>query len=264
MDAGLLLKYSRGHDIFPSSDIDFGIKSDDIKKLVLFSEFIKNKNYLVKTLGNTSVIFEGVTIVKKIQDDKFVSIDIYVYYPLGNYYCRPNSHKPLKQSNLSKNLFRVFNKMNTIINSDIFKGKYFVKIISKNIFYIFAKIYFRVAITSQFAIPKILFKNFRNIKIYGQMVSIPNNNNKYMEWRYGPNWKITNKNWRLTDGNMVFLYNLRKYWNNFNKAPDFSPSKFLLQKNKSNQKSIFKFDEEELKIIKQSKIKSELIKDNLR
>ena len=96
------------------------------------------------------------------------------------------------------------------------------------------------------------------------MVSIPNNNNKYMEWRYGPNWKITNQNWRLTDGNMVFLYNLRKYWNNFNKAPDFSPSKFLLQKNKSNQKSIFKFDEEELKIIKQSKIKSELIKDNLR
>ena len=65
MDAGLLLKYSRGNDIFPSSDIDFGIKSEDIKKLVLFSEFIKNKNYLVKTLGNTSVIFEGVTIIKK-------------------------------------------------------------------------------------------------------------------------------------------------------------------------------------------------------
>ena len=43
MDAGLLLKYSRGQDIFPSSDIDFGIKSEDIKKLVLFSEFTKNK-----------------------------------------------------------------------------------------------------------------------------------------------------------------------------------------------------------------------------
>jgi len=185
MDAGLLLKYSRGQDIYPSSDIDFGIKSEDIKKLVLFSEFIKNKNYLVKTLGNTSVIFEGVTIVKKIQEDKFVSIDIYVYYPLGNYYCRPNSHKPLKQSYLSKNLFRVFNKMNTIINLDIFKGKYFVKKILKNIFYIFAKIYFRVAITSQFAIPKILFKNFRNIQIYGQMVSIPNNIQIY-GWRYGP------------------------------------------------------------------------------
>ena len=163
MDAGLLLKYSRGNDIFPSSDIDFGIKSEDIKKLLLFSEFIKNKNYLVKTLGNTSVIFEGVTIVKKIQDDKFVSIDIYVYYPLGNYYCRPNSHKPLKQSYLSKNLFRVFNKMDTIINSDTFKSKYLVKKILKNIF-IFLQIYFRVAITSQFAIPKICLKILEILK----------------------------------------------------------------------------------------------------
>ena len=60
MDAGLLLKYTRGQNIFPSSDIDFGIKSEDTKKLVLFSKYIKDQGYLVTTIGNTNVITDNV------------------------------------------------------------------------------------------------------------------------------------------------------------------------------------------------------------
>ena len=66
MDAGLLLKYSRGQALFPSSDIDFGVKPEDIKKIRLLAIDMQEKGYLVTTTGNTSVIFEGINIIKKI------------------------------------------------------------------------------------------------------------------------------------------------------------------------------------------------------
>ena len=44
-----------------------------------------------------------------------------------------------------------------------------------------------------------------------------------------------------------YFNNLRKYWNNFNKAPDFLNLNFYYRK--INQIKInFKFDEEELKL----------------
>jgi hypothetical protein len=62
---------------------------------------------------------------------------------------------------------------------------------------------------------------------------------------------------------MVFLCNLKNYWHYFCSAPPFLKSKHLLKKSKGNHRSIFKFDDEELKFIKKSKIKSELFKINL-
>jgi len=263
MDAGLLLKYSRGQNLYPSSDIDFGVKSGDTKNIILFSNHMKKIGYLVSILGNTSVIFEGITIARKITDDHFITADIYIYYPLANYYCRPNSHKPLKQSYLARNLFRIFNKLNVILNLNLLKNLFVIKKLLKYIFFIYSKLYFQFAITSQFAIPKKLLENFKNIKIDDEIVSIPQNNIKYIEWRYGDDWKIPNKNWRLTDGNMVFLCNLKNYWNYFCSAPYFVRSEYLLKKSKTNRRSIFRFDDEELKVIKKSKIKSELFKNNL-
>jgi len=262
MDAGLLLKYSRGQNLYPSSDIDFGVKSDDIKNIILFSNHMKEIGYLVTILGNTPVVFEGITIARKITDDNFITADIYIYYPLANYYCRPNSHKPLKQSYLATNLFRVFNKLNVILNLNLLKRSLIIKKILNYIFFLCAKLYFQIAITSQFAIPKNLLESFKNINIDNEIISIPKDNIKYMEWRYGINWKTPNKNWRLTDGNMVFLCNLKNYWHYFCSAPPFLKSEYLLKKSKGNRRSIFKFDDEELKFIKKSKIKSELFKIN--
>ncbi len=263
MDAGLLLKFSRGESIFPSSDIDFGVQNKDVSNLLLFAEFIKKKGYKVKSLGNTAVIFEGLTIIKKVRKDIFITVDIYIYYSINNYFFRPNCHKPLKQSNLATNLFRFFNKVNIVLLSNFLQKR--PKLKSLMVFFskIYSRLYFQLSITSQFAIPNHLLENYKKIKIYDESVLIPKNNLAYMEWRYGPNWKIPNKNWRLTDGNMVFLSNLRNYWKYFNVAPDFFQSKFSPKKIVSNKKSIFRFNKEELKIIKKSKIKSELYKNNL-
>ena len=263
MDAGLLLKYSRGQNLYPSSDIDFGVKSGDIKNILFFTDCMKEKGYLVKALGNTSVIFEGLTI-EKIINGHFITIDIYIYYPLGNYYCRPNIHKPLKQYYLATNLFRIFNKLNVILNSNFIKKHFLIKKLLHYIFLIYSKLYFQIAVTSQFAIPKNLLESFKNINIDDEIISIPKNNIKYMEWRYGTNWKIPNKNWRLTDGSMVFLCNLKNYWNYFYYSQPFVRSEYTLNKVKANTRSIFKFDDKELIAIKKSKITSELYKNNLK
>ena len=258
MDAGLLLKYSRGQNLYPSTDIDFGVKSEDINKIFLFSKHMKEKGYLVTTLGNTSVIFDGITIAKKITKDHYITVDIYVYYSLKNYFCRPNIHKPLKQSYLSITLFRIFNKFSIMLNSNSSKKLNVIHKIISCLFFYYSKLYFKIAITSQFAIPINFFKDFKYIKIHNEIILIPKRNIEYIEWRYGSNWKIPNKNWRLTDGNMVFLNNLKNYWNYFCVAPNFEQSKFSIIKSNINRKSIFKFDDKELKIIKKSKIKSEL------
>ena len=262
MDAGLLLKYTRGQSLFPSSDIDFGVKPEDINKLLLFAKFMENKDYLVTSTGNISVAFEGLNLIKKIKGDKYITTDIHIYYPLENYYCRPNSHKPLKQSYLSRNLFRIFNKLNIIFNSKYIQEAYVVKKLFMVLYLIYSKIYFQIALTSQFGIPKVFFEKFKYIKLYNQKILIPKNNIKYIEWRYGSNWSVPNKNWRLTDGNMVFLSNLKQYWFFFRSAPIFMKSKYFMEryniynkkKLKANNKSVFIFDDEEIKIIKKSQI----------
>ena len=263
MDAGLLLKYTRGQNIFPSSDIDFGIKSEDTKKLVLFSKYIKDQGYLVTTIGNTNVIFEGITIVKKYNQDQYITIDIYIYYDLYNHYCRPNSHKPIKQYYISRNLFRIFNKFNIINNLKYYRDMYIIGIILKYLSCIYSKIYFRVATTSQFAIPKNLLDSLKEVEIFGTIVFIPKNNIEYMCWRYGSKWKIPNKNWRLTDGKMLFLNNLKSYWSFYSSEPVFTNSKLSMNKNKTKTKikSIFLFNQNEIEIMKKSKIISKSIKD---
>ena len=266
MDAGLLLKYSRGQCLFPSSDIDFGVKPEDIKKIRLLARDMQEKGYLVTTTGNTSVIFEGINIIKKITEDNFITTDIHIYYPVKNYFCRPNSHKPLKQSYIARNLYRIFNKLNIILDSKFLKKLYAIKTVYNYIFFMYSKLYFQIATTSQFAVPKKLLESFKNIKIYDEIISVPKNNIKYIEWRYGSNWQVPNRNWRLTDGNMVFLGNLKNYWNFFYSAPYFIKSEYCLKKYNNNKNShstnkpIFSFDNEELKLIKKSKIKSELYK----
>ena len=82
-----------------------------------------------------------------------------------------------------------------------------------------------------------------------------------MCWRYGSKWKIPNKNWRLTDGKMLFLNNLKSYWSFYSSAPGFTNSKLSMNKNKTKIKSIFQFNENEIEIMKKSKIISKSIKD---
>ena len=71
LDAGLLLKHTRGQSLFPSSDIDFGVKSDEIKNLIKFTKIMNKKGYVINTIGSTPVIFEGLNLLKFVEKKKY-------------------------------------------------------------------------------------------------------------------------------------------------------------------------------------------------
>ena len=105
LDAGALLKHSRGQNIFPSSDIDFGIRDEDRHKLVKIEKSLKEQGYITNTIGELPFFFEGLTAKKNFGLDYTICVDVYVYYHHDTYYFRPNSHKPLKQNKIYALLF---------------------------------------------------------------------------------------------------------------------------------------------------------------
>ena len=257
VDAGILLKYFRKQNIFPSSDIDFGVKYQDIKNVIHFANTLKSKDYLVTTLSNFPLLFEGLSIQKKLNEDFIINIDIYFYYPIKKFLCRPNMHKPLKQDFFSVFLFIILNKL---IRTKAKKenNKFLLKYIFSTIVYIVSWLYFTFAKTTQFAIPSEYLKELESVEINKNRFLMPKNIKQYIIWRYGPEWKTQNKNWRLTDGNMVFLNNLKNFWHYYTSSKDFSNSKILTIENKKKRQSIFTFSKNEIIKIKKSKIKSQL------
>lgn len=249
VDAGILLKYYRKEKIFPSSDIDFGIKFQNLSNISQFVSSLKKKKYKISTIGNTDVLFEGLTLKKFLNEEFVINIDLYIYYPVKNFLCRPNMHKPLKQKIFSVFLFILLNKFN----------KYKKNFVYLKYLHLFtAKIYFRYAQTTQFGIPAQYLNHLKEVKTNKSLILVPKQTKEYILWRYGPKWNIKNKNWRLTDGKMVFLNNLKLFWKFYISAEKFDGPSLTSEKRKSKKKSIFEFSQIELQIIKASKINSQL------
>ena len=258
VDAGVLLKYFRKQNIFPSSDIDFGIKSQDLKNILHFANKLKNKNYEVSTIGNFPLIFEGLKIRKTFSDDFVINIDIFIYYAVKNFLCRPNMHKPLKQDYFSVFVFIILNKCNKLKASRAFSNSAFPNYIVSQITFVLSWIYFRFAKTTQFAIPVEYLDKLVSCKINNDKFLMPKNIKQYIIWRYGPKWKVPNKKWRLTDGSMVFLNNLKVFWQYYIEAKKFESIAIFAKSNKQKSYSLFKFSDNEIIKIKKSTIKSQL------
>ena len=123
---------------------------------------MQRKGFLIRPIGNLPVIFEGLTISKRLNVNYQINVDLCIYYPLNNYLCRPNMHKPLKQSIKSKFLYILLNKINLFLHKGFIKKSNFLKNSFIYIYFLISKVYFNYGVTSQFVIPK---KNtFINIK----------------------------------------------------------------------------------------------------
>ena len=124
----------------------------------------------------------------------------------------------------------------------------------------FLLFYFRFTKTTQYVIPLEYLDKLKVIYIKRKKFLIPVQTLKYLEWRYGNNWKIPNKNWRLTDGNMVILNNLKVFLHFYKSSKTFikCKKKYILPiLPKRPKRSIFYFNKAELKKIKNTKVKPE-------
>lgn len=254
LDSGILLKNTRGQKIFPSSDIDFGIHIKDTKRILEFAYFLKKKNFSIKPMGNLPLIFEGLTISKRLTQNYQVDIDLCIYYPVKNYFCRPNMHKPLKQSLRSKFLYILLHKINLFLHRKIIKENNILNNLFIFFYFYISKVYFNYGTTSQFIIPKKFFLKYKKVKIEKIFFNVPEKTREYVIWRYGKEWKTPNSNWRLNDGKMVILNNLKKYWIYYINSKYFHWSK-LKVKYKQSKNSIFSFNQKEITSIRKSKIK---------
>ena len=51
LDAGALLKHTRDQNIYPSSDIDFGIRAEDRQQLLKIEKSLAERGYITSTIG---------------------------------------------------------------------------------------------------------------------------------------------------------------------------------------------------------------------
>ena len=173
--------------------------------------FLQKKKFTVKPIGNLPLIFEGLTISKSLHLNNQVDIDLYIYYPVKNYFCRPNMHKPLKQSLISKFVYILLHKINLFLHKAVVKENNFFSNIFIFFYFCISKVYFNYGITSQFIIPKKFLNKYRKVKIENIIFLVPEKTREYLIWRYGNGWKTPNSNFRLNDGEMLVLNNLKKY-----------------------------------------------------
>ena len=226
---------------------------------------LAKQGYITSAIGELPFFFEGLRAKKAVRLDCYISVDVYVYYHRDNYYFRPNSHKPLKQNRAYALLFIFLVKAARLHFRSKTSAIKYLDNISKFVFNLIAKLYFSFAQTTQFAIPDNFFHSMDKIRVNGKLVNKPRDVQKYLEWRYGCNWKKQNKNWRLTDGSMVFLGGLSSYQRLFLESPTAmsmrAPTPKLdrsaiqsMQKNgkysKTNTNSLFKFSKAEIAKLK--------------
>ena len=78
LDAGALLKNTRGQNIFPSSDIDFGIRAEDRQQQVKIEKSLAERGYITSTIGELPFFFEGLRAKKAFGLDYYISL-IFTY-----------------------------------------------------------------------------------------------------------------------------------------------------------------------------------------
>jgi len=121
-------------------------------------------------------------------------VDIYIYRSKGEFaYMRWfNSPSGLFSQNLKKQIFRL---KSTLFPPENVNGKikYINAMIPKNIRYIFFKLFFYIYYKYGKSIyhvqPNEFFRNLKTIQFYGIPYKIPQDTEKYLAHRYGPNWK---------------------------------------------------------------------------
>lgn len=71
--------------------------------------------------------------------------------------------------------------------------KYFKKILTEK----------NCRISKEAIVPKHYFDKFKTINFYEMIFNVPFNAEDYLEYKYGKNWKIPTKNWKIEDDGAV-------------------------------------------------------------
>lgn len=197
LDCGMLLGAIRDNKFLEwESDIDLGIFAKNFHKMESIRRDLSNKGFKVfysKWREHYHIVKKGIRIdflVYQINNDEshhYVSkvgkIGNILDYFLWIF---SMSSAEEKISMMPKIVTKLLIQLVTLLPKSLKKG------ISKNLSYIFKKSVKKIKII----IPSRYFTNLKSINFYGLNVKIPSKTEEYLEYRYGKDWKIPQKNWK--------------------------------------------------------------------
>jgi len=209
LDGGALLRLVRGENPLNSRDFDFGVISNDKNKLLKSLEKLSNKIEVIPQGGY--MIFDDLIKIRVPLNNgnNYLLVDVFIYNKNKNELFRKCIHKPVESNKFSVWLCYLINfllKEKKVIEKD-YKNfsikKFFLFLFNYRLRIIFVKLfllplYKSFGKTKWIVIPiKFFKKNLKTTSFLGKNIKIPNRVKEYLKYKFGKNWKIPDKNWKI-------------------------------------------------------------------
>jgi phosphorylcholine metabolism protein LicD len=196
---GTALKLYRDNKIFPSSDFDFAMFSDEIPKVLLVCNELEKQGFSVG-YQNRLPFVEDFIIIYPPESCAYGPISFNFYHIFQNEAFARNFNHPFRKEKLLLKLFTLGYKLQD--NKVKYGSNIIHNIISlipitirKLISYSLFNVYEILAKTYWVVVPLRFFNSLKRVKFMGLELFIPEDIESFLEYRYGPNWKTPIKNW---------------------------------------------------------------------
>lgn len=214
LDAGSLLKFTRGGDIYPSSDLDIACWYDDIHLALQAVELLKARGFTCQAQGGLHFVEDLFQLYFPEEWDIPLShIDLYLYRRHGHEAVRRNIHKPIRHGRLSIFLFSVYFKLFVAQPEAPSPLQRVVRKLDRAVFHCLNKtvfaLYAAFASTIWYVVPRSLIESMQTAILYDVPIAVPTDSVGYLNHRYSETWRSPNKGWRVCDGGLV---RFRRLW----------------------------------------------------
>lgn len=216
LEGGTALSAYRDGEILPwEHDFDIGILKKNLNnKLPILIERISKIDSDIIIQKNFPFVDNIIQIYCKDKTSNPNQIDIYLYTEKGeNIYMRWFNSPIGIGSNIIKSILYLITNRLAKKNSNFFYKKTIYKVIFKFFFYINFKFYS----STYHSFPKTFFEKKRKISFCELELYIPFMIDEFLEYRYGKNWKIPDKNfnqlgkWKKSQARPILRQNFLAY-----------------------------------------------------
>ncbi len=202
LEAGTALAAYRDGEVFPwEHDIDIAIWRDDLPNSDSIIKFFTSYGYDVIIQKNFPYI-DNIIQLKVKDQTKFdiFDIDIYLYTRLDGYAYMRWIQKPEGGFSFVKILILdiLKNLINPVNQKWKMRAKIFPRRMVKQIYFIYLKYHIQNSKCIYHRFPESFFLNFRYLKFYDIEVRVPLDIEKFLEYRYGPNWRKPDEQFNQT------------------------------------------------------------------
>lgn len=210
---GTALKLYRDNILFPSSDFDFAMFSEEIPKVLVVCENLKKNGYSV-AYQNRLPFVEDFILIYPPKQCRFGPISFNFYHKNQNEAFSRNFNHPYRKEKFWIKFFALGFKLQDASSVNNITATYkMFSLIPKKIQLFFSKIIFIIyanfAKTYWYVIPLVFFNSLRKIEHSNLEFFIPKDIENFLEYRYGKTWRTPIKDWNKFECSHVRIRRLK-------------------------------------------------------